>query len=112
MEDFRDFGVPRATVDLDIWIEATPQNASRVWAALAAFGVPLDTLQIAESDFSRPDIVVQLGLPPYRIDILTGVSGVSFAEAWEDRVEDRFDARRDLAAPASQRGHPASYSRP
>lgn len=113
MEDFRDFlaalataqarflivgahalavhGVPRATIDLDIWIEATPQNAKRVWAALAAFGAPLDTLQIAEADFSRPDVVVQLGLPPYRIDILTGVSGLTFAEAWEDRVEDRFE---------------------
>ena len=112
MEDFRDFlaalvaaqarflvigahalavhGIPRATVDLDIWIEATPENAKRVWAALAAFGAPLHTLQIAESDFSRPDVVVQVGLPPYRIDILTGVSGLTFAEAWEDRVEDRF----------------------
>lgn len=112
MEDFRDFlaalvaaqarflvvgahalgvhGVPRATVDLDVWIEASPQNATRVWAALAAFGAPLDTLQLAESDFSRPDVVVQLGLPPYRIDILTAVSGLTFSEAWEDRVEDRF----------------------
>lgn len=84
-------GVPRATIDLDIWIEATPQNAKRVWAALAAFGAPLDTLQIAETDFSRPDVIVQLGLPPYRIDILTGVSGVTFAEAWGDRVEARFE---------------------
>jgi hypothetical protein len=83
-------GVPRATVDLDVWIDPTPENAKRVWAALAAFGAPLDSLQIRESDFTRPDTVAQLGLPPYRIDILTGVSGVTFDEAWNERVEDLF----------------------
>lgn len=89
-------GVPRATVDLDVWIDASPENAKRVWAALAAFGAPLDSLQICESDFTRPDMVAQLGLPPYRIDILTGISGVTFDEAWNERVEDLFD---DLRVP-------------
>jgi hypothetical protein len=84
-------GVPRATVDLDIWIDASAGNANRVWAALAAFGAPLESLQIRESDFTRPDTVVQLGLPPYRIDLLTGLSGVEFEEAWSERVEDFFD---------------------
>lgn len=83
-------GVPRATLDLDVWIDSTPANARRVWRALAAFGAPLETLQLQESDLVRPDTVVQLGMPPYRIDILTGVSGVSFAEAWDDRVEADF----------------------
>lgn len=46
---------------------------------------------IAEIDFTIPDKVIQLGLPPYRIDILTGVSGVSFSDAWHERVEDMFD---------------------
>jgi len=45
-------GVPRATVDLDIWIDATPGNAKRVWAALAAFGAPLESLRIRESDLA------------------------------------------------------------
>jgi len=84
-------GIPRATVDLDIWIERSPDNARRVWAALAAFGAPLHTLKIEEADFIRPDVVIQFGLPPYRIDILTAVSGVAFDEAWGERVEDRFD---------------------
>jgi hypothetical protein len=74
-------GVPRVTGDLDIWVEHTPDNASRVWRALAAFGAPLATLQISESDFSKPDQVVQFGLPPYRIDMMTSISGVGFEEA-------------------------------
>ena len=49
---------------------------------------------IRESDFGRPDMVVQLGLPPYRIDILTGLTGVSFADAWTDRIEELFEGVR------------------
>jgi len=116
MEDFRDFiaelmradarfliigahalgvhGIPRATVDLDVWIESSGENANRIWTALAAFGAPLSTLQLQKSDFTRPDTVVQLGLPPYRIDILTGVSGLSFDEAWAERVEAAFEGVR------------------
>lgn len=84
-------GVPRATVDLDVWIDSSPENASRAWAALAAFGAPLAALQIHETDLVRPDTVVQLGLPPWRIDILTGVSGVTFEEAWAERIDAYFD---------------------
>jgi hypothetical protein len=65
---------------LDIWIDASAENAKRVLAALAAFGAPLDTLEIQETDFTQPDVVAQFGLPPYRIDIMTGVSGISFEE--------------------------------
>ena len=84
-------GVPRATVDLDVWIDRTPDNATRVWAALAAFGAPLEALNIREADFIQPDVVAQFGLPPYRIDVLTGISGVLFEEAWPDRIEAEFD---------------------
>jgi hypothetical protein len=84
-------GVPRATGDLDVWIEPTPDNARRVWHALAAFGAPLGVLGISEADFTTPDIVAQLGLPPNRIDILTGVSGLTFGEAWDDRLELTID---------------------
>jgi hypothetical protein len=79
-------GVPRVTGDLDVWVAATEVNASRIWAALAHFGAPLASLSIHESDFVRPDCVVQLGLPPYRIDIMTAISGVEFSNAWERRV--------------------------
>lgn len=61
--------LPRATQDLDLWIRATPDNAARVWSALASFGAPLQGL--TQDDFARPGVVFQIGLPPYRIDILT-----------------------------------------
>lgn len=79
-------GYPRATVDLDLWIDATPENAQRVWRALAEFGAPLEDLRIKAEDFTRPDIVAQFGLPPNRIDILTGVSGLTFEAAWTNRI--------------------------
>ena len=84
-------GVPRATVDLDVWIDPTPDNARRVWEALAIFGAPLQALDVKESDFLRPDMVAQFGMPPWRIDILTSVSGVSFEEAWSGRLQGDFD---------------------
>ncbi len=89
-------GVPRATIDLDIWIDPSPGNARQVWKALAAFGAPLEDLRLREADLTRPDVVIQLGLPPYRIDLLTGVSGVSFREAWDGRMESSFE---DIRAP-------------
>lgn len=77
-------GNPRSTGDIDFWIRPTLENASRVWAALEAFGAPRN--DIAEADFVSDDLIFQIGLPPRRIDLLTSISGVEFAEAWEDRV--------------------------
>jgi hypothetical protein len=79
-------GVPRATGDMDLWIERSAENAERVWKALAGFGAPLESLGISPSDLERPEIVAQIGLPPSRIDVLTDISGVQFAEAWPQRV--------------------------
>lgn len=81
-------GRPRATGDLDVWIEATPDNAARVMAALAEFGAPLS--DVTATEFSRPGVVFQLGLPPRRIDVLTALTGLSFAEAWPHRVRSAF----------------------
>jgi len=81
-------GRPRATGDLDVWIDATPENAPRVMRALAEFGAPLT--DVRETDFATPAIVFQMGLPPDRIDILTQLTGLTFAEAWPDRVESAF----------------------
>ena len=53
--------------------------------ALAAFGAPMT--DITEADFTRPDTVVQLGVTPRRIDILTGIDGVEFGEAWPNREQ-------------------------
>jgi hypothetical protein len=75
---------PRATGDLDIWVRATPENAERVWKALVQFGAPLIDLTL--EDLSSPGITFQMGQPPYRIDILTDISGVTFDEAWPNRV--------------------------
>jgi hypothetical protein len=64
---------PRATGDLDVWIEPTSANARRTFAALRAFGAPLADL--SEADLSTPGIVFQMGLPPNRIDVLNELSG-------------------------------------
>ena len=77
-------GVPRATGDLDIWVRPTPDNARRVLTALASFGAPLHDLTI--DDLAKPDTVFQIGLPPARVDILSGISGVTFEEAWPRRM--------------------------
>jgi hypothetical protein len=87
-------GVPRATQDLDVWIEATAGNADRVWRALVDFGAPLPDLGITAADFNRPGTVIQLGMAPNRIDILTEISGVpDFGAAWNDRVEHEIEGR-------------------
>lgn len=77
-------GVPRATGDLDIWVHSTTENATRVLTALKAFGAPLTDLSL--DDLTKPDTVFQIGVVPCRIDILTGISGVRFAEAWDRRI--------------------------
>jgi hypothetical protein len=79
-------GVPRATGDLDVWIAPDPGNADKAWSAVAEFGAPLSSMGVTPDDFGRPDQVVQVGLPPRRIDILTSISGVAFDDAWPDRV--------------------------
>jgi hypothetical protein len=82
-------GVPRATGDLDVWVLADAVNAERVWAAVERFGAPVDTLGAAPGDLARPGLVLQIGLPPRRIDILTELTGVDFQSAWRTRVVHR-----------------------
>jgi hypothetical protein len=79
-------GIPRATGDLDVWIASEAENADRVFDALVRFGAPMAAMGVTREDLSRADQVVQIGLPPRRIDILTSISGVPFEEAWADRV--------------------------
>jgi hypothetical protein len=78
-------GVPRATGDLDIWIERDPANSEHVFNALLRFGAPVATLGISKRDLEEPGMVVQIGLPPRRIDLLTDITGVDFATAWGSR---------------------------
>ncbi|HVP09711.1 MAG TPA: hypothetical protein VMV94_00830 [Phycisphaerae bacterium] len=75
---------PRFTAGVDLWVDPSPENASRVWAALRRYGAPLGG--IAVTDFANPDTIYQIGVEPNRIDIVMGIDGVSFAAAWRHRV--------------------------
>lgn len=77
-------GLPRATGDLDIWVARTPENAARVWVALEKFGAHLRDLKV--KDFQKADQVIQIGISPSRIDILTSIDAVEFEPAWSRRV--------------------------
>ncbi|HEY1867243.1 MAG TPA: DUF6036 family nucleotidyltransferase [Candidatus Cybelea sp.] len=77
------YGRPRYTKDLDIWVDRAEVNAQRVYRALAHFGAPLGSLSYR--DFMDADAVFQIGMEPLRVDILTDISGVEFAEAWDRR---------------------------
>lgn len=79
---------PRATGDLDLWVDSSPENATRVHRALRAFGAPLTDL--SEADLTQPDLVYQMGVAPRRIDVMTSLTGLSFAEAWDSRVHGKL----------------------
>ncbi|MBK8465459.1 MAG: hypothetical protein IPL32_06475 [Chloracidobacterium sp.] len=74
---------PRYTKDLDVWIERTAENADRVLAALRSFGAPLR--ELAKDDLTSPGTFYQIGLPPSRIDIITQLEEMDFAECWNRR---------------------------
>jgi hypothetical protein len=76
--------LPRATGDLDLWVATTGENPERVLKALARFGAPVSDLSV--EDLRHPDLVFQVGVTPLRIDILTSIDGVEFADAWPRRV--------------------------
>lgn len=79
-------GHSRATKDIDIFVRADPANADRVYRALAAFGAPLPAFHVTASDFAEEGNVLQLGVPPLRIDVITRASGITFDEASVDAV--------------------------
>jgi hypothetical protein len=74
------YGYVRATGDIDLWVRATPENASALLKALKEFG--FGDLQLSEVDFSHEGAIVQLGYPPYRVDILTSIDGVAFSDCF------------------------------
>jgi hypothetical protein len=81
---------PRGTKDLDVFIKADGENSRAVFAALADYGAPLAGMSPADFN-DKPTTVFQMGVPPARIDILQGIAGVEFEEAWEDRVDSLLD---------------------
>jgi len=78
-------GCVRATGDIDIFVQPTPENAEAVFASLVDFGAPLSG--VTEVDFRTPGTVYQIGVPPNRIDILTDIDGLTFEEAGRVHVE-------------------------
>ena len=81
-------GAPRFTGDIDLLIKADGENAKRILAALKEFG--FGSLELTEDDFILPNKVIQLGLPPVRIDVMTSISGVSWEKAAVDRVQGNY----------------------
>ena len=79
------YGYPRATNDLDIWIAMNDENAVRVVETLREFG--FDTPELSAELFLKPDNIVRMGSPPVRIEILTTISGLRFAESWPHRKD-------------------------
>ena len=85
------YGVARLTKDLDVLIRSDEATSQAVYAALADFGAPMETL--SPEDFcAHPHAVIQLGVSPNRIDILQSIAGVSFEQAWRDHVDLRIEA--------------------
>jgi predicted nucleotidyltransferase len=87
-------GHPRATKDLDVLVRANQENASRVYQALAAFGAPLERFDVGEADFATYQGVLQIGLPPRRIDILNRADGITFDEAVATKEAFDLEGRR------------------
>ena len=82
-------GIPRSTGDIDFFVRRSPENARRLVQVLEEFG--FGSLDIGSDDFLRPDRIVQLGIEPYRIDVINTISGVTFEEAWAERVAGEID---------------------
>jgi hypothetical protein len=83
------YAEPRYTKDIDIWVRPTPENANKVWTALKKFGAPLGN--VTPHDFTDSTMVYQIGIAPNRIDILMGVEGVEFENAWKNKVGSAYD---------------------
>jgi hypothetical protein len=81
-------GAPRFTGDIDIFIKPESENAKRILIALEEFG--FGSMNLSESDFTSPKNVIQLGVPPVRVDIMTSLTGVSWQDAQADKVAGNY----------------------
>jgi hypothetical protein len=90
-------GRPRYTGDIDFLVRKTRDNAERILRVIDEFG--LGSLDVTVSDLTKDEQVIQFGMPPNRIDLVTDISGVTFDEVWETRVTDDIgDIQVDIIA--------------
>lgn len=85
-------GAPRFTGDLDILVHPTPENGSRVLAAIRAFGFPVEGL--GPGDIVNSRSLLQMGEEPVQIHVMSAISGVTWDEAWGDHAEGPCGANR------------------
>jgi len=81
-------GAPRFTGDIDLFVKPEAENAKRILVALAEFG--LGSLDLSETDFTSVDNVIQLGVPPVRVDIMTSITAVDWQQAESGKVEGNY----------------------
>jgi len=105
------YAEPRYTKDLDVWVSTDISNAQAVYHALREFGAPLTDL--SEADFAEEGYFYQMGVPPMRVDILMGIPGIEFEDAWKKKEEIDFDglvvsfiSREDLITAKRASGRP------
>jgi hypothetical protein len=83
------YGYPRATADMDIWIAMNPANADRIVAALKEFG--FNSPDLSPNLFLKEKQIIRMGVPPFRIELATTISGVGFDECYKKRVVAELD---------------------
>ncbi|GKT10621.1 hypothetical protein [Desulforhabdus sp. TSK] len=81
-------GVPRYTGDMDVFVRVSAKNAMRIIAALNEFG--FGAAGLTTEDFLKENMVVQLGVPPVRVDIVTSLTGISWEEAYSNKVQGKY----------------------
>ena len=79
---------PRYTKDIDFFVDGSGENAERLLNALAGFG--FKNIGLSKADFIKSENIVQLGVPPVRIDLMTSLTGLDFAAAWENKVTAKY----------------------
>ena len=83
------YGYPRATADMDIWIAVNKENAKKMIQVINDFG--MNTPELTESIFLEPGKMIRMGYPPIRIEIVTEVSGIKFAQCYPRRKKVKID---------------------
>jgi hypothetical protein len=80
---------PRYSKDIDIWVDPEMANAHKVYAALKEFGAPLQGIKV--EDFTNTSLVYQIGVAPVRVDIIMGLPGITFSQAWKNKAKAKFE---------------------